>query len=238
VTHRLRVHGGTGEHRRQLRDIVRTLPRQVLLPAVAIYALIVAVGLLFTGVLDEYVVEPEDAVARGLAANRSDGWTAVTGVFSTLASTGVIIATMVVTAGVLRLVFKRWREAVMIITAVSLQVVIFLLTAAVIDRERPDVSRLDPAPPTSSFPSGHVGASTALYLGIALLVAWHLRGTALRTFVIAALISIPLAVAASRLYRGMHHPTDVIVGSLNGIACLAVAVRAYRLGQREQPRRA
>lgn len=232
MTHDLRVQGGTGEHRRELRDIVRTLPRQVLLPAVAIYALVVAVGLLFTQVLDEYVVEPEDAVDRGLAAHRSDGWTTVTGVFSTLASTGVIIGTMVVTAIVLRLTFKRWREAVMIITAVSLQATIFLLTAAVIDRQRPDVSKLDAAPPTSSFPSGHVGAATALYLGIALLIAWHLRNTALRVFIIAALISIPLAVAVSRLYRGMHHPTDVVVGFANGLACLAVAVRAYRLEQR------
>jgi membrane-associated phospholipid phosphatase len=40
-------------------------------------------------------------------------------------------------------------------------------------------------------------------------------------------VAVPILVAVSRLYRGMHHPTDVVFGALNGLACLAVAVYAF-----------
>jgi membrane-associated phospholipid phosphatase len=222
----------TGRPRGVFAETVRRLPRQVLLPGVAIYALIVALGLLLTQVL-ESTTSTEDAVSRALVEGRSDGWTTVTGFFGLLSNTPAIIATMVVTAIVLRLAFHRWRESIMVITAVSLQVVIFLLTAMVIDRKRPDVPKLDEAPPTSSFPSGHTGAATALYLSIALIILWHLHRSALKVIALTALVAIPLAVAVSRLYRGMHHPTDVLVGFINGFACLAVATRAYLLDRRE-----
>lgn len=42
--------------------------------------------------------------------------------------------------------------------AITLQATIFVTVSAVIGRARPDVPHLDPAPPTSSYPSGHVGA--------------------------------------------------------------------------------
>jgi len=34
---------------------------------------------------------------------------------------------------------------------------------------------------------------------------------------------VPLLVAYGRLYRGMHHPTDVLAAFLNGLACVAIA---------------
>ena len=36
-------------------------------------------------------------------------------------------------------------------------------------------------------------------------------------------ILVPFAVATARLYRGMHHPTDVVVGLLNGVVCAVLA---------------
>jgi membrane-associated phospholipid phosphatase len=93
---------------------------------------------------------------------------------------------------------------------------------------RPSREHLDPAPPTSSFPSGHTGAATALYVGIATVVAWRVRHKLLRVLLVALFVAVPILVAVSRLYRGMHHPTDVVFGALNGLACLAVAVYARR----------
>ena len=55
------------------------------------------------------------------------------------------------------------------------EVSVFLTTAAVIDRQRPSVPRLDEAPPTSSYPSGHTAAAVALYIGLALVVAATVR---------------------------------------------------------------
>jgi undecaprenyl-diphosphatase len=84
------------------------------------------------------------------------------------------------------------------------------------------VSHLDPAPPTSSYPSGHVGAATALYVSFALL-AQSIERPVLRRLVTAVFLLIPVLVAYARLYRGMHHLSDILIGALNGLACALLA---------------
>jgi undecaprenyl-diphosphatase len=96
-----------------------------------------------------------------------------------------------------------------------------MLAALVVAGERPEVEQLDPAPPTSSFPSGHSGASTALYLSLALM-AQRIGHMWLRVSVTIVLLVLPLLVVCSRLYRGMHYPSDVVVGVLNGLVCVVI----------------
>ena len=96
------------------------------------------------------------------------------------------------------------------------------MATQVVGRPRPDVPHLDPAPPTSSYPSGHVGASTALYLSLALL-AQRIPHPALRRVLTALCLLIPLLVLYARLYRGMHHLSDVLVGLVNGVVCATLA---------------
>ncbi|MGZ4130819.1 MAG: phosphatase PAP2 family protein, partial [Actinomycetota bacterium] len=52
-----------------------------------------------------------------------------------------------------------------------------------IQRPRPTVHRLDVSPPTSSFPSGHVAAGIALYVGLAILLSSHVRNAAARALI-------------------------------------------------------
>ena len=98
------------------------------------------------------------------------------------------------------------------------------------------MERLDDSPPTASFPSGHTGAATALFLASALLVAWYVRNRAVRILAVTLLVAVPLLVAYGRLYRGMHHPTDILGSYLNGVACITIAAgavlgRGWRRGE-------
>ena len=88
----------------------------------------------------------------------------------------------------------------------------FLAAAAVVQRPRPDVTHLDQHLPTSAYPSGHEAATCCLYVAIAILVIGHARGWWRWLFLIPA-IAMPVLVALSRMYRGEHHPTDIL-GSL------------------------
>jgi membrane-associated phospholipid phosphatase len=100
---------------------------------------------------------------------------------------------------------------------------VFLVTTLVIARPRPTVPRLDVSPPTSSFPSGHTAAAIALYVGLAIIVGRHVRNGVVRSLVWTLAILIPCFVGVSRVYRGMHHPTDVLGSIPLGVAALLVA---------------
>jgi undecaprenyl-diphosphatase len=126
--------------------------------------------------------------------------------------------------------WRRWTEPALLIGALVLEVAVFLTSSVVVDRARPPISRLDPVPPTGSFPSGHAAAAVAFYGAIAIVVFWHTRSRVGRTVAVAAAVLIPLAVAASRMYRGMHNLSDVVVGLLVGILSLAVTWLVVRRG--------
>ena len=117
---------------------------------------------------------------------------------------------------------KQWWFAVVPLIAISLQALVFFFTTLLIDRERPDVEKLDDSPPTSSFPSGHTGAATGLYFTLALM-ALRIKHPVVRGVVVGVFVLIPLLVASARLYRGMHHVSDVLVAILNGVIAALLA---------------
>jgi membrane-associated phospholipid phosphatase len=132
---------------------------------------------------------------------------------------------------------RRWRVAAFILTAIAVEAAVYRIATLTIDRQRPHVPRLDDLPVNDSYYSGHAAASVAVYCGIALLVTPRLRSAALRAAVWLVAIAIPLLVGLARMYRGMHHPTDVAAGLLIGVGCLIVAVTAARVAGAAAERR-
>ncbi|NEA38803.1 diacylglycerol kinase family protein [Streptomyces sp. SID11385] len=189
--------------------------------------LLVGAGLLITGPAEHvWPLTVEDRVDEGLEGIR-------TGTLTTLSSVGseggntltVVIGTLLVCLGLLLIPrLPMWRQAVFLAVAVSTQALVFLLITLSVDRDRPDVHRLDASPPTSSYTSGHTGAATALYTGLAVLVLTRVRRP-WRKALAGLLLLLPLLVGLARLYRGMHHPTDVVGGLVNGLLSVAVAAR-------------
>jgi undecaprenyl-diphosphatase len=114
------------------------------------------------------------------------------------------------------------------VVAIVGELLIFLAITALVHRARPAVPQLDQAPPTSSFPSGHTGAAVALYgcLAVILLASarprWVAASLALLGF------AIPIIVAASRVYRGMHYLTDVLAGVLASAIWLTVVLVVFQ----------
>ena len=195
----------------------------------AAVVLLVMIGL---GLLDVHLLahssigRADGSVDSTLARHRDHILNALTLGATDAASTLPVIvlaAIVVVTAG---LVFRRWREPLFVVAVIVGEVTIFVITTLVVHRPRPNVVRLDHAPPTSSFPSGHTAASVALYGSIAALVLVFGARAAWRRVALTAAVVLPIAVAASRLYRGMHYPTDVLAGALLGFAWLRVAMYA------------
>jgi membrane-associated phospholipid phosphatase len=204
--------------------IVRDVAR-LLLPAACLIALMVALGLLLTDVLPSTALGRWDAeVPRRLVEYRQQEGISESKIITTLSETPTIISLTALAAVVFRWKFGRWRESLVVIYAVVGETAIFVATTLFIDRPRPSVPHLDEAPPTSSFPSGHTAAAVCFYGSIAAIILWHSRHRWINVAAVVICTAVPLLIAGSRVYRGMHYPTDVLAGVLLGAIWLAVVI--------------
>jgi undecaprenyl-diphosphatase len=205
--------------------VLLQLVKRILLPVAVLLVFMIGLGLLITKVLEHtWPFTVEDAVNRDFATDRGGVFDGISWFFTTVGSTPVIIGVTVVVAIILRLTLRRWREPIYLCAAVSAQAIVFFFTTLLIDRPRPQVKHMDVSPPTSSFPSGHTSAAFALYVGLAVVLAMLATRTSVKVLCW-LLILVPIAVALSRLYRGMHHPSDVTASFVNGSACIWIMAR-------------
>jgi undecaprenyl-diphosphatase len=204
--------------------IVVTLIGFVLLAAVAV----LTGWLLKTYVLPERGIgHADEQVNVWLAHHRTSLRTDISFWLSGIGDVFAIPALVAVTT-VIALVMRRWRVAAFLLTAIAVEAATYRVVTLTIHRNRPDVHRLDSLPVNESFYSGHTGASVAVYCGLALLITCRMRSALARSLCWTVAIAIPLLVALSRMYRGMHHPTDVAAGALVGVGCLIIAIAAAR----------
>lgn len=204
-------------------------PRAYRLPAyrmvlgfVAIVGVLIAAGLVIVGPLAmSGLIHWDERVVRTLADQRTSGLDAFSKFFSKLADAPSIVAVGAV-IGLVLAASRRWRLAVLLAVALAFELLTFLAISYPVGRERPDVVHMGSVPSTGSFPSGHIAATIVLY-GFLVLVLKYLRTPAALTWVAAIwMVTAAVAVGWSRVYRGMHHPIDVVAGGLMGLAVLAV----------------
>jgi len=185
----------------------------------------VLLGYLVTDVLPSSAIGRWDAdVPRRLVEYRQQDGISESAIITTLSATPTIVGLTALAAVVFRWVFGRWRESLVVIYAVVGETAVFMATTLFIDRPRPSVPHLDVAPPTSSFPSGHTAAAVCFYGSVAAIAIWHSRNRWLTVLAVIACAAIPLTIAASRVYRGMHYPTDVAAGALLGAIWLSIVI--------------
>ena len=204
----------------------------------AVEALLLGMGLLVTRGLDDTDLHQEEIeVEQAVLDMRTPTWNGISTWGTVLGSTGVVVAATAV--GCLLLVRRGQgpRLPAFLALAVAGETALFLLAAMVIDRERPPIPQLDAAPPTSSFPSGHTAATLALGCGLALGLARIRPGH--RMIAVSWVLALLFAsfVMASRLYRGMHWPTD-LVASVVFVSVWLVLLRAILLPPRAGDRAA
>jgi membrane-associated phospholipid phosphatase len=205
----------------------------VLLSVASIACLSILAGLLVTGVLLHLpgVANDDEWLVGFLARHRSSGLTDASLVGSVMAG-GVVLPIIAACAALIAIVARHWRLAGFLGCALAVESGSYRATTLVVHRHRPGVHRLESLPVNASYPSGHTAAAIAVYCGLAFLLTSRLANRGARIAVWTIAVLIPIFVAFSRMYRGMHHPIDVLGGVIVGISALGALVLVARASGR------
>lgn len=222
--------------------------RAFLLTVLAGYALIVGVTVAAGFVLTSYVVANDGVekwdndVNRWLAERRDSTLTDLSWIGSTLAG-GLVIPVVVGILVVAFLLRRKWLLATFTLFVIAVESGSYRATTLIVERDRPPVHRLEGLDPTASFPSGHIAATVALYGGLLLVLASRIGRRWFSALALIVTLALVLFVGWARMYRGMHHLTDIAAGVLVGVLALAITLFAARVAtaaatQRDAEKRA
>jgi len=195
----------------------------------ALAAVSIAVGFVATHLLVHVggLGPTDESAIHQIVRDRTPFLDTLSAVGSTVGGAPVLIP-LVALVAIVCAFRRKWRIAAFAIFVLSIESATYRVTSLALPRERPSVPRLENLPADASYPSGHTAASIAVYAGLVFLLASGAGRRGVRIAAWVAAIVLPVFVAMSRMYRGMHHPLDVAGGILIGVGAMMVLLFACR----------
>ena len=141
--------------------------------------------------------------------------------FTALGGTGVLILVVLAVGGFLVMTRKDY-AALTVLIAVTSGVLLSQTMKWAYARPRPELVPHGAEVYTASFPSGHSMMSAIVYLTLGALLARTQSGQGAKVYILAVAVMLTVLVGVSRVYLGVHWPTDVLAGwALGGVWALA-----------------
>jgi undecaprenyl-diphosphatase len=148
---------------------------------------------------------------------------------SALGSVAVVTLIVALAAIFLVLVKRRWEAVLLVACSVGATITLVVLKI-LFGRERPTVVSALAKEVDLSFPSGHSLIASAIYPTLGLILARTLTDRHLKVFVLAAAAGLTLMIGFTRVYIGVHYPTDVLGGWMLGLSwAILCALISHRL---------
>lgn len=190
----------------------RGRPLPPVLAGAGVGAVAIALLLLAGLAVDRWPFGFDRAIITGLRAWHGPAWLPeVATDITALGSPTVLTLAVAVVAG-LSLVQRRWRAAAAVVLASASGAMVVTLLKSHVVRLRPDlVPHLVPAS-GYSFPSGHATSSAVVYLTLAALAGQGMPDRAARRYIRLVALLLVGAIGTSRVYLGVHWPSDVMAG--------------------------
>lgn len=198
-------------------------------------AVVLALASVFVEILDA-VTDSDDLtvidrpVVEWLAAHRSSGLTRLELAFTDLGGVIVLTVALTVTMALVAVRLRTWQPIVFTVVAIGGIQLLVQTIKVLIARDRPNPAAQVVSADGFSFPSGHAASSLVGFAVIAWLICMTTQRRAIWATAWLAAALLTGAVGVSRMYLGVHYPSDVIGGWVLGatwLAAVAVAVRVW-----------
>jgi undecaprenyl-diphosphatase len=175
-------------------------------------------------------LDPSDPLGPGWLEELGRDFTALGGV-------GVLTFLTLAVCGFLLIQGKR-RAMLLVLASVGGGIILSTLLKSGFDRPRPDLVPHGSFVYTASFPSGHSMMAAVVYLTLGALLARVQPRRRLKAYLLGLALLTTVGVGISRVYLGVHWPTDVLAGWTAGglwaLSCWGLALWLQRQGQVEQ----
>ena len=180
----------------------------------------------------------DETVLVWLAAHRSPLLDRAILEFTAL-GTGLVVVTVVAVAAMFLWLSHHRFSAGLLLLATAGGIVLNNVLKLGFDRPRPDIVARIAETSTSSFPSGHAMSAAIVYGTVAYLAARLQQSHFARALTALVAILVIAGIAVTRLYLGVHYPSDVLGGIVVGLAwagfCMAMLEMMQRLARRRAP---
>jgi undecaprenyl-diphosphatase len=136
-----------------------------------------------------------------------------------LTALGSVVVLFIVSAAVCGFLWldRKRRMALAVAAATLGGALVSTILKELFERPRPDVVPHLAQVHTASFPSGHSLMAAVVYLTLGAMLATVVQGRRLKVYVLAVALFLTLVVGASRVYLGVHWPSDVLAGWTAGL---------------------
>ena len=151
----------------------------------------------------------------------------------TALGSGAVLTLMTLLVAGYLLIDRGYASAVLLLVSVGGGTVLITSLKGFFDRDRPSVVPHLTDAFFKSYPSGHSMMSSVVYLTVAVLLARTMHRRRSKVYCVSAALFLSFLVGLSRVYLGVHYPTDVLAGWAGGIAwALLCWLTAYWLQKR------
>jgi len=193
----------------------------------------------FAGEVREGDTQAFDDMVMHWVKDRRHPWIEQSAVEVTMLGTGVVVLTIVGVAAMFLWLTRHRYSAMLLLVATAGGILLNNVLKLYFHRPRPQVFQWGTRAMSSSFPSGHAMSATIVYLTIAYLAARLQKKRWARWLTMLAALAFVVMISLTRIYLGVHYPSDVAAGALVGLAwagfCMATLEAVQRFAARREP---
>jgi undecaprenyl-diphosphatase len=180
----------------------------------------------------------DESVIRWLGAHHTTTLDAIM-VEITALGTGAVVMMIVAVAALFLVLTQHKYSAVLLLASTAGGIVLDGVLKLGFNRPRPSIFVPEVHTVSSSFPSGHAMSAAIVYTTVAYLAARLHRRTWARWLVMMTAFIVITLISFSRLYLGVHYPSDVLAGIAIGLAwagfCMAILEAIQKFAVRADP---